>query len=218
MRRCTTWSIGLMRVTLSINSQCRFSKTTTLAPVIRRAGEGEKRWFFGGGVFTWKLSSANEDIHLWEVDMVEGEHRFLSGKALLQKHPEVAQIVARTVEEEVRKLPSAAQLGELLALAVVETQAVIDAEPEQALAVLEHMQLEQRIAGRDRETFTHTGVAGSIDLDLDHPRALAGVERCDHECVGARSDEQRSGACSSGRRNAIWHASFGSLRAGALEA
>jgi hypothetical protein len=22
---------------------------TTLAPVIRRAGEGEKRWFFGGG-------------------------------------------------------------------------------------------------------------------------------------------------------------------------
>jgi quercetin dioxygenase-like cupin family protein len=46
---------------------------TTLAPVIRRAGEGEKRWFFGGGVFTWKLSSANEDISLIEVDMVEGK-------------------------------------------------------------------------------------------------------------------------------------------------
>ena len=25
------------------------------------------------GAFTWKLSSANEDIHLWEVDMVEGK-------------------------------------------------------------------------------------------------------------------------------------------------
>ena len=49
------------------------TERTTLAPVIRRAGEGEKRWFFGGGVFTWKLSSANEDIGLWEVDMVEGK-------------------------------------------------------------------------------------------------------------------------------------------------
>jgi len=49
------------------------TERTMLAPVIRRAGEGEKRWFFGGGVFTWKLSSANEDIGLWEVDMVEGK-------------------------------------------------------------------------------------------------------------------------------------------------
>ena len=45
---------------------------TALAPVIRRAGEGEKRWFFGGGVFTWKLGGDSEDIHLWTVDMVEG--------------------------------------------------------------------------------------------------------------------------------------------------
>jgi quercetin dioxygenase-like cupin family protein len=49
------------------------TETTTLAPVIRRAGEGEKRWFFGGGVFTWKLSSANEDISLIEVEMVQGK-------------------------------------------------------------------------------------------------------------------------------------------------
>src|ERR1044072_6801165 len=49
------------------------AERTALAPVIRRAGEGEKRWFFGGGVFTWKLSSANEDMHLFEVDMVEGK-------------------------------------------------------------------------------------------------------------------------------------------------
>ena len=49
------------------------TEQTTLAPVIRKAGEGEKRWFFGGGVFTWKLSSVNQDIGLWEVDMVEGK-------------------------------------------------------------------------------------------------------------------------------------------------
>ncbi len=35
--------------------------------------DDEKRWFFGGGAFTWKLSSANQDIGLWEVDMVEGK-------------------------------------------------------------------------------------------------------------------------------------------------
>lgn len=47
---------------------------TALAPVIRRAGEGEKRWFFGGGVFTWKLGGgSSEDISLWTVDMVEGK-------------------------------------------------------------------------------------------------------------------------------------------------
>jgi quercetin dioxygenase-like cupin family protein len=55
--------------------------STTLVPVIRRAGEGEKRWFFGGGVFTWKLGSANEDISLIEVDMVEGKW------TLIHTHP-----------------------------------------------------------------------------------------------------------------------------------
>jgi len=49
------------------------TQQTTLAPVIRRAGEGEKRWFFGGGVFTWKLGPAEMDISLREVDMVEGK-------------------------------------------------------------------------------------------------------------------------------------------------
>ena len=49
------------------------TQSTALSPVIRRAGEGEKRWFFGGGVMTWKLGSANADIHLIEVDMVEGK-------------------------------------------------------------------------------------------------------------------------------------------------
>src|SRR5262249_41328142 len=54
------------------DSECQMSEQTTLAPVIRRAGEGEKRWFFGGGVWTWKLGGADGDIHLTEVEMVEG--------------------------------------------------------------------------------------------------------------------------------------------------
>ena len=31
--------------------------TTTLPPTIRSAGEGDRRWFFGGGVHTWKATS-----------------------------------------------------------------------------------------------------------------------------------------------------------------
>ena len=49
------------------------SRQTMSAPVIRRAGEGEQQWFFGGGVFTWKLSAADGDIHLVQVDMVQGK-------------------------------------------------------------------------------------------------------------------------------------------------
>ena len=49
------------------------TEQTVAAPVIRRAGEGEKRWFFGGGVFTWKLSARDGDISLIEVDMVQGK-------------------------------------------------------------------------------------------------------------------------------------------------
>jgi APA family basic amino acid/polyamine antiporter len=34
-----------------------------------------------------------------------GEHRFVSGKALLEEHPEVAKMVAQTVRDEIQKLP-----------------------------------------------------------------------------------------------------------------
>ena len=49
------------------------SEQTTLSPVVRRAGEGEQQWFFGGGVFTWKLDGTHDDIHLVQVDMLEGK-------------------------------------------------------------------------------------------------------------------------------------------------
>ncbi|WP_183406980.1 cupin domain-containing protein [Nocardioides marmorisolisilvae] len=49
------------------------AEKTKVGPVVLRAGEGEKRWFFGGGVWTWKLDSEQGDISLVEVDMVEGK-------------------------------------------------------------------------------------------------------------------------------------------------
>ena len=49
--------------------------TTTQAPIIRGAGEGEKRWFYGGALLTWKASSTetNGAFSLWEASMVCGK-------------------------------------------------------------------------------------------------------------------------------------------------
>jgi quercetin dioxygenase-like cupin family protein len=51
------------------------SEQTIVAPVVRRAGEGERRWFFGGGVFTWKLSGAESGgvLSVFEVEMDGGK-------------------------------------------------------------------------------------------------------------------------------------------------
>jgi quercetin dioxygenase-like cupin family protein len=51
------------------------SEQTTVAPVVRRAGAGERRWFFGGGVFTWKLSGAESGdvLSVFEVEMEAGK-------------------------------------------------------------------------------------------------------------------------------------------------
>ena len=48
---------------------------TQLAPVIRRAGEGDKRWFFGGGVWTWKVSGEQSGgtLSVVEVEMEGGK-------------------------------------------------------------------------------------------------------------------------------------------------
>ncbi|MEO6206163.1 MAG: cupin domain-containing protein [Mycobacteriales bacterium] len=35
------------------------TEQTALASVVRQAGEGEQRWFFGGGVHTWKVRAAD---------------------------------------------------------------------------------------------------------------------------------------------------------------
>jgi quercetin dioxygenase-like cupin family protein len=48
---------------------------TQLSPVVRRAGEGEKYWFFGGGVWTWKTPTTAEggDLVVVEVEMDGGK-------------------------------------------------------------------------------------------------------------------------------------------------
>lgn len=47
----------------------------TTAPVVRRAGEGEKCWFFGGGIWTWKVSGddSNGELSIVEVEMDAGK-------------------------------------------------------------------------------------------------------------------------------------------------
>ena len=49
--------------------------TTTQAPIIRGTDEGEKRWFYGGALLTWKATSAETDgaFSLWEAAMVHGK-------------------------------------------------------------------------------------------------------------------------------------------------
>ena len=44
-------------------------------PVIRAAGEGEKRWFFGGGTHTWKVTEEESggSIMVFEDELVAGK-------------------------------------------------------------------------------------------------------------------------------------------------
>ena len=47
---------------------------TSCRAVVRRAGEGDKKWFFGGGVWTWKVSGADSDgLCVVEVEMEGGK-------------------------------------------------------------------------------------------------------------------------------------------------
>lgn len=57
---------------------------TTLPPTVRAATEGERRWFFGGGVHTWKATAAETaGAFLLFEDEMDG------GKATpLHTHPE----------------------------------------------------------------------------------------------------------------------------------
>ena len=49
--------------------------TTTQAPIIRGTDEGEKRWFYGGALLTWKASSTETAgaFSLLEAAMVRGK-------------------------------------------------------------------------------------------------------------------------------------------------
>lgn len=47
----------------------------TLSAVVRRAGEGERRWFLGGGEWTWKVGGAETggELSIVEVAMEGGK-------------------------------------------------------------------------------------------------------------------------------------------------
>lgn len=59
------------------------------APIIRASGEGERRWFYGGGVHTWKVTSEDTDgaFYLLEDSMTEGKC------TPLHSHPDAAELV-----------------------------------------------------------------------------------------------------------------------------
>jgi quercetin dioxygenase-like cupin family protein len=50
------------------------TEQTISSAVVLHAGEGTQRWFFGGGVWTWKSSSEDGcGLHVVEVDMDGGK-------------------------------------------------------------------------------------------------------------------------------------------------
>jgi len=56
---------------------------STAVPIIRQNGEGERMWFAGGGVFTWKATAAETD-----GAFIALEDRMVRGKATpLHLHP-----------------------------------------------------------------------------------------------------------------------------------
>jgi quercetin dioxygenase-like cupin family protein len=50
-------------------------EATMATPVIRQAGEGERRWFYGGGTHTWKVTAdeSGGSFFLFEDEMTEGK-------------------------------------------------------------------------------------------------------------------------------------------------
>jgi quercetin dioxygenase-like cupin family protein len=49
--------------------------TVTATPTIKAAGQGDRRWFYGGGTHVWKVSEADSDgsVSCFEDEMTEGK-------------------------------------------------------------------------------------------------------------------------------------------------
>jgi quercetin dioxygenase-like cupin family protein len=62
---------------------------TTRAPIVRAAGEGERRWFHGGGTHLWKLKADDTDgtLFLFEDTMAQGK------VTPLHRHPDTDELV-----------------------------------------------------------------------------------------------------------------------------
>jgi len=54
--------------------------------VVRRAGEGERCWLFGGGIWTWKVSAADGggQLSVVEVDLEHGKRTPLHTHPILE--------------------------------------------------------------------------------------------------------------------------------------
>ena len=63
-------------------------RTATSRVVVRRAGEGEQRWFHGGGVWTWKLREADSggQLSVVEVAMDAGKRTPLHTHPIAESH------------------------------------------------------------------------------------------------------------------------------------
>jgi quercetin dioxygenase-like cupin family protein len=63
-------------------------ETATDRAIVRRAGEGEKLWFFGGGVWTWKLDRADTggELSVVEVAMEAGKKTPLHTHPIAESH------------------------------------------------------------------------------------------------------------------------------------
>ncbi len=61
---------------------------TASRAVVRRAGEGEKSWFFGGGVWTWKLDAGDTggELSVVEVAMDAGKRTPLHTHPIAESH------------------------------------------------------------------------------------------------------------------------------------
>lgn len=62
---------------------------TTTAPIIRAAGEGDRRWFYGGGTHTWKVTTEETggSFLMFEDELTRGK------MTPLHRHPEIDETV-----------------------------------------------------------------------------------------------------------------------------
>jgi len=51
------------------------TRTAALAPIVRAAADGDRRWFFGGGIHVWKATEAETGgaFFLFEDQMTQGK-------------------------------------------------------------------------------------------------------------------------------------------------
>jgi quercetin dioxygenase-like cupin family protein len=77
-------------------------ETATSRAVVRRAGEGERLWFFGGGIWTWKVDAADTggSLSVVEVAMEEGKCTPLHTHPIAESHWILEGAVRYRIDDE----------------------------------------------------------------------------------------------------------------------